>query len=118
MTDKAPDRISTYRGYVFVNQFKPGAVHWVRHDIHEDVFQMYVDANEARIDLEAENKRLREALTPSADTEAAYIGKFEMRVTRSLPGGVTECRLITVPWGTIKEIMTAIRERAALEDKK
>ena len=58
MTDKAPDRISTYRGYVFVNQFKPGAVHWVRHDIHEDVFQMYLDANEARMALEAEMQKV------------------------------------------------------------
>lgn len=55
---------------------------------------------------------LREALTPSCDTKAAYMGEFYF----SLPdfderGNEIEYR-INVPWTTIKDIMAAIRTRA------
>lgn len=62
--------------------------------------------------LEAENGRLREALTPSTATKQAYIGEF----TYSCQGvdergdACTERR--TVPWTSIKEIMAAILARA------
>lgn len=58
-------------------------------------------------ELEAENKRLREALTPSAETKAAYIGEFSWLV--NVYGTETE---LFVPWSTVKEIMAAIRKRA------
>lgn len=51
--------------------------------------------------------RLTEALTPSAETKAAYMGEFEF----TIPDG-PENRTVTVPWTTIKDIMAAIRTRA------
>lgn len=63
--------------------------------------------------LEAEVERLREALTPSADTKAAYMGEFSFGVTLCA-GNQEDYRRIEVPWTTIKEIMAAIRARAAL----
>ena len=72
----------------------------------------------ARIaELEAERDRMREALTPSADTKAAYMSEFEMAVTRSLPGGDTDYRRVSVPWTAIKEIMAAISARAGETEK-
>ena len=49
--------------------------------------------------------RMREALEPSGDTKAAYLGEF------SFHDGLKKR---VVPWTTIKEIMAAIRARAAL----
>jgi len=63
--------------------------------------------------LSAEKGRLVEALTPSAETKAAYIGEF----TFSLNAGLDEfgddhiIKNVQVPWTTIKEIMAAIRAR-------
>jgi hypothetical protein len=60
------------------------------------------------------------ALTPSADTKAAYIGEFAFNIeTLSLDedGEPVDCtRRVEVPWSTIKEIMAAIRDRAALSN--
>lgn len=75
--------------------------------------------------LEARLAVMGEALTPSGDTKAAYIGEFGW--TREIPDPewdgddgeepdrITE-RLV-VPWTTIKEIMAAIRARAALSQE-
>lgn len=65
---------------------------------------------------------LREALTPSGDTKAAYSGEFKFQVTQwrenEDPDSDDEMEEyladFTVPWTTIKEIMAAISERAAL----
>lgn len=55
--------------------------------------------------------KLREALTPSADTKAAYIGEFSFGVT--LRAGNEEAhRSVEVPWTTVKEIMAAILAHA------
>ena len=63
-------------------------------------------------------ERVTEALTPSAETEAAYIGEFQID---SLIGydkhGNELHHSVDVPWTTIKEIMAAIRERAALSSR-
>jgi len=57
---------------------------------------------------------LREALTPSAETKAAYIGKFSF-LQEALDGdGFEIMETITIPWTTIKEIMKAISARATL----
>jgi hypothetical protein len=71
--------------------------------------------------LSAREAKLVEALTPSGDTKAAYMGEF------SFPGVIRyenedgeECEdahKIPVPWTTIKEIMAAIRARAAIEER-
>lgn len=60
---------------------------------------------------------LVEALTPSADTKAAYIGEFAFTVTLRA-GNHEDYRRIEVPWTTIKEIMAAIYDRAALSGAK
>ncbi len=70
-------------------------------------------AREATISaLEAENKRLREALEPSAETKADYSGEIELTLTRIDEFGdeVEEKRLL--PWTVIKDVMAMIRERA------
>jgi len=64
---------------------------------------------------------MREALTPSGDTKAAYSGEFKFSITETFEdddGDVVErSRDILVPWTTIKEIMAAIAARAALSPK-
>lgn len=62
-------------------------------------------------------KRLEYALTPSADTKAAYMGEFRMGVRLHAPNGDEDYRSVQIPWTTIKEIMKAISARAALEGK-
>lgn len=64
--------------------------------------------------LAAENERLREALTPSAATQAAYMGEFWFLFPVTVSEGVEHKFTPNVPWTTIKEIMAAIRARAAL----
>jgi hypothetical protein len=86
-----------------------------------------LEAAEARISyLEEENKRRREALTPSALTKAAYIGEFSIAIERHVnedqeiddeaEGASDPYEHVTVPWTTIKEIMAAIRAYAQAED--
>lgn len=65
--------------------------------------------------LQSENQRLREALTPSGDTKAAYMGEFSIRMmVPSIDEDDDELvpHSEPVPWTTIKEIMAAIRKRA------
>jgi hypothetical protein len=64
----------------------------------------------------AENdaRALREALTPSADTKATYIGEFGHPVKAYDEDGEEITFPATVPWTTIKEIMAAILARATL----
>ena len=57
---------------------------------------------------------LLEALTPSGDTKAAYMGEFSFLQTMTDNDGDEVMVKTYVPWTTIKEIMAAIRERAAL----
>jgi len=57
--------------------------------------------------LRDERDRLLEALTPSAETKAAYMGEFVFWIVD---------RTVNVPWITIKEIMRAIRDRAELQE--
>ena len=57
--------------------------------------------------LEAEVARLREALTPSAETQTAYMGELSRLFLHA-----------NLPWVVIKEIMAVIRARAALGDAK
>jgi len=62
-----------------------------------------------------DSEKLREALTPSGDTKAAYSGEFKFDVMfPSLDEDDDEPvpHPVTVPWDTIKEIMAAIASRA------
>ncbi|HET7413397.1 MAG TPA: hypothetical protein VFJ18_12135 [Pararhizobium sp.] len=89
--------------------------HWQK--LHDDRTRFLGDAEAERDRLAAENERLREALTPSADTKAAYWGEFYMGVTLHARGQ-EDCRRIQIPWTSIKEIMAAITARAALDTAK
>lgn len=60
--------------------------------------------------------RLREALTPSLATKIAYTDEFKIRVTFFNEEGGEYHQLISIPWITIKEIMAAILNRAALKE--
>jgi hypothetical protein len=55
---------------------------------------------------------LREALTPSAATKAAYLGEFKITLHRTDEAGDEYTEDVMVPWTTIKEIMAAILARA------
>jgi len=71
--------------------------------------------------LVAERAKLVEALTPSGDTKAAYHGEFSFSVTSQFWNDVTEewethAQNTLVPWTNVKEIMAAIRARAAIEE--
>ena len=68
--------------------------------------------------LDAKVAGLVEALEPSAETKAAYMGEFYMGVTMSHPCLGEETRKVQIPWTTIKEVMAAIRARAALASGK
>lgn len=60
-------------------------------------------------------ERLREALAPSGATKAAYHGEFSFRLFEGVgDDGEDMYRKVYVPWDTVKEIMAAIRARAAL----
>ena len=53
-----------------------------------------------------------EALTPNAETKAAYIGEFKFDIELDDEDGNPFSHAVTVPWTTIKEIMAAILKRA------
>jgi len=59
-----------------------------------------------------ELQALREALTPSERTKAAYIGEFKFRVHAYNEDGEEKWWDENVPWTTIKEIMAAIKAEA------
>ncbi|MFZ5744433.1 MAG: hypothetical protein ACOY7T_08145 [Pseudomonadota bacterium] len=67
--------------------------------------------------LRGEVARLREALDPSGDTKAAYMGEFWFSLTRTDEDGEEYQEQVYVPWTTIKEIMAAISARAALGEE-
>lgn len=58
-----------------------------------------------------EAARLREALTPSGDTKAAYMGEFSFNLHRIDEFGDEYSEKVYVPWTTIKEIMAAVAAR-------
>lgn len=60
----------------------------------------------------------REALTPSADTKAAYIGEFSFNVPQILENEEERGVSVYVPWTTTKEIMAAILKRATTPPNK
>lgn len=68
--------------------------------------------------LTAERDALLAALTPSAETKAAYIGEFTMPFLMLDEDGNGKLEYPYVPWTTIKEIMAVIRARAAVEKVK
>lgn len=63
---------------------------------------------------DGDGERLLEALKPSLETKQAYMGEFQFQVPDLDEDGNEVMRNVNVPWVTIKEIMAAIRSRAAL----
>ncbi|MEI4262822.1 hypothetical protein [Roseovarius sp. D0-M9] len=57
-------------------------------------------------------KQYAEALTPSAETKAAYMGEFTMPFPMVEDDGEEYVRMVNVPWTTIKKIMAEIKTRA------
>ena len=83
--------------------------------IQNDVAMAYHRCAAARVLLrekDAEIERLRAALTPSAETKAAYMGEFTIPLPDRDEDGNEVMRSINMPWTTIKEIMAAIRAYA------
>ena len=78
------------------------------------VLQSTIEERLARVT--AERYRLLEALTPSADTKAAYMGEFRMTIPDVGDDGEEYTRTVNIPWTVIKEVMQAIRNRAALQE--
>lgn len=71
-----------------------------------EVFEVCTERDQAL----AREEHLREALTPSPNTKATYMGEFRMGVRLRDPNsGEEDQRSVDVPWTTIKEIMAAIR---------
>lgn len=74
----------------------------------------------SQIDATKRVQRLEEALTPSGETKAAFIGEFSFAISTFLPEAdeeddeimVETTQQVTVPWTTVKEIMQAIRAYA------
>lgn len=85
---------------------------YVDGDIFDSQAKYYAAERER---LSAQVERLKEALTPSAETKRAYIGEFSVRFPVFDDDG-NECfREINVPWTTIKEVMKAISGRGVRE---
>lgn len=58
------------------------------------------------------HKQWVDALTPSGETKAAYIGEFRIDLPDFDENGEEYTRPINVPWTIIKDIMTEIRKFA------
>ncbi len=59
-----------------------------------------------------ERDRLREALTPSSDTKAAYNGEFTFPIDYTDADGDPQTENVMVPWTTVKDVMAMIGSRA------
>ena len=83
---------------------------------YDDVLRFRKQLIAERDALQAKLAAAEEALKPSAETKAEYMGEFSWK-EESLDEYEEPClRTIYVPWTTIKEIMKAIKARAALAD--
>lgn len=84
------------------------------HTASAQTIRALIAENEAK---DAEIERLREALTPSGETKAAYHGEFKFFTTSIDDFGDEVFTATYVPWDTVKDIMSAIRSRADLTRK-
>lgn len=95
---------------------EPSLVHRLRNPHGHSQIVMRLEAADRIEALEARCERLEEALEPIGDTKAAYMGEFAFTLTRIDECGDEYPEKVYVPWTTIKDIMAAIRARAALEE--
>lgn len=106
------DRPAAMRG--ILEKIEPYSGHIPWHDLGTLIPSAL--SSTAGADLLAELARLREALTPSGSTKAAYIAEFSFSVSDGVDeDGNETSRRVIVPWDTVKEIMAAIRKRASGE---
>lgn len=84
----------------------------VQHPIAKQMRDTIKMIGDDRAAYSEELGRLHEALRPSAETKAAYIGEFTFLIEDRDEDGEECSRKITVPWTTVKEIMAAIKARA------
>lgn len=68
--------------------------------------------------LREENRRLREAMTPSEGTKAAYMHEFSVPFPEIDEDGDEVIRQVNVPWTTIKKVMAKILDRALTPEPK
>lgn len=94
--------------------FDNGHVTKKRHLANARLIALAPEMADEIVRLRAEVARLQEALTPSGATKAAYIGEFHFTDSYIGEDGNDVDRKVAVPWTTVKEIMVAIRARAAL----
>ncbi len=82
------------------------------------VLECIAETIEAQADtilaLEADKAALVEAVEPSAETKAAYIGEFSFCIEQEDETGAHYEQRVDVPWYTVKQIMAAIKARATL----
>jgi hypothetical protein len=82
---------------------------------HEEAYQLAClkreESNLARayLELKARCEALWYALIPTTETKAAFLGAFHFETEHMDAEGNPYVQRYTVPWTTIKEIMTAIR---------
>lgn len=113
LVNAAPALLSEVDGLRSIRDAQINVIETVRAD--RDRFMAERDALRDRVaELEAEVERVREALTPSGVTKAAYHGEFQIRTTMYDDANNEHVADTNVPWTTIKDIMKAISERAAL----
>lgn len=82
-----------------------------RHDYHTKTRE----ADDALASITRERDAMREALTPSADTKAAYIGEIKFSVCQGMDDD--GCEIwgdVTIPWDATKATMAMIAKYAAL----
>lgn len=121
-------RAAAYKGpplkFTFLGNNREATFPWLSHEEAAGTVRMLMRdqldhewiccmARDRILHLAQENDRLREALTASGETKAAYIGEFQFS-REVLIDGESHVEKIDVPWDTIKQIMAAIRARAAL----
>lgn len=76
------------------------------------VEKQYEILQELRDSLVAKDKELKaykDALTPSAETKAAYIGEIDWAEERIDEDGEGHLEAVTLPWTSMKEFMALIR---------
>lgn len=80
-----------------------------------DLVNAMDEAQDRATTAEARCRALNEALTPSADTKATYIGEVKFAVSTGFDEDGSEIwQDITVPWTTTKTIMAMILGHAAM----
>ena len=77
----------------------------------------YQKTPELCVEAADEIERLQAALTPNADTQAAYMGEFQFGLPVIDKDGDEFMRSVNVPWTTIKKIMERIGKYAAIRNQ-